>query len=229
MNTNNKQSFTIEKVTPANIFPRLSLFMGKPKIGKSTAMSKLPDALILAVDPSGYEEIETNALVKADNLKVITEVIFYFFSVENTTYKRLVIDELRSLSELFAKQIKAEAEVKRMSEINYNKGNFDLKEDLYNFLVFLKKNLTRDNTKSIVLVAHSIETNDQIKLDINGKNENMILSLVDSIGYISRDEDKLNVDFKIKSGVEYGARNKGLAGYTGELNWPQLFKIAEGK
>ena len=207
-------------------FPQLTLWIGKPKIGKSTAMAQLPKSLIISTDPKGYSELDVDALVIAKNLTEVFSAVRFFFS--NDAYDNLVIDELRGLSEMYAKKIKGTNEVTYLSDIGWQKGFRDLKEDLYALLYLLQLRLEEAPDKRIFLVAHADDRNAEIRLDVNGKNESMILSMVDTIGLIDRDiENNTIVNFKARPGVEYGSRNNGLSKYKGVLDWKTLFEVAK--
>lgn len=224
------ETFKIEKNAAVYDFPQFSLFIGKPKIGKSTVMAKLKGALIVAVDPHGYHGINVESLVRAPSLKTVGDAVKFFFSPENKDFKTLVIDELRSLTQLFDNSIKQKEGVKYSVDIGFGRGAAYMKDDLYNFLNHLRKELAINPGKNVILVGHVDDRNGEIRLDINGKNENLVLSLVDSVGYIDRDtENNTIVNFNIRRGVEFGTRNPYLATYEGALDWERLFKIAQGK
>lgn len=224
------ESFKIIENKPVHDFPRLSLLMGRPKIGKSTIMSKLSDALILATDTKGYDDIEVKALVKITSIQELNSVIKYFFSEENKIYKFLVIDEIRSLTSMYDQLIKKKEGVKYSVDIGYGRGAAYLKDDIYTLIQALKIRLTECKNKYVILVGHADDKNNEIRLDISGKNENMILGMVDSIGYIDRDIDNNStINFKIRRGVEFGSRNKFLSGYEGILEWNNLIKLAKNE
>lgn len=221
--------FKIEKNKARQGFPQLSLWIGKPKIGKSTVMAQLDKALIVTTDLKGYDEIDTQALVKVSALDEVYRVLKFFFSNENKEYDKLVIDEMRGLTEMFAKRIKQKENVDYVIDLNYGKGTNYMKDDVYMFLDSLKNRLATNPNKHIFLVAHADDRNSEIRLDINGKHEIMFLSMVDTIGLIDRNSDnETTVNFQARSGVEFGSRNKDLAKYRGELDWKKLFEIARG-
>lgn len=223
-------SIKIETNKVVHKFPRLSLFIGKPKIGKSTVMSKLKDALVLAIDTEGYDDIEVKALNKPKTLSELFTAIKWFFSAENTTYKILVIDHLRSISQLFDNSVKTKEEVKYTVDVPFGRGAAYIKDDLFMLISGLRARLAENPDKYVFIVAHADDRNSEIRLDVNGKNENMILGMVDSIGYIGRDPDNTTtINFNIRGGVEFGSRNKFLASYSGKLDWDYLFKLAQGE
>jgi len=223
-------NFKIEKSEASTRFPQFSIFMGLPKIGKSTKMAELPKALILDLEMKGYDEIDAAAVVKVPNTDILYEVTKYFFSKENTDSKFLVIDHLRMLSSFYTDRIIKENDVRFIEEVGYGKGNYQLKNELHRFLRRLKTQLGLHPDKYVVIVAHASDRNNEIRLDVDGKNESIVLGEVDSVGFISRDADKVtNVSFGSRRGVEFGTRNKYLANYSGPFEWQTLFKVSKGE
>lgn len=224
-----KTPIKIEQHVAQKRFPRLSLFMGLPKIGKSTSMAKIPKALVCDLEGKGYEGIDVSALVKTPTLKQLRDVCRYFFSEENKNYTVLVIDHIRVLTSFFAKNITAEHKARFVEEIKYGRGSFQLRNTIDQFIKWLNQQLAQYPDKYVFLVGHAVDRDNEIRLDVDGKNETMILGLVDSVGYIDRKDDVTTVDFKARRGVEFGTRNPYLANYEGVLDWQLLFNLAEGK
>lgn len=231
------QDTQVEKKLPIKIelhkaqqrFPKLCLFMGLPKIGKSTAMAKLNNALICDLEGKGYDGIDVKALVRTTTLKELREACQYFFSADNTEYKVLVIDHIRTLTSFFARNISAEHKARFVEEVDYGRGSFQLRNTIDTFIKWLNTKLAEADNKYVFLVGHAVDKNSEIRLDIDGKNETMVLGLMDAVGFIDRDEDITTIDFKAHRGVEFGTRNPNLANYEGVLDWTALFKLAEGK
>lgn len=225
------EGFSIVANKPKENFPALSLFIGLPKIGKSTAMAKVPKALILDLEGNGYDGIEVDSLVRATDLSTAKKAIKFFFSEENTDYRVLVIDHLRMLTSYFAKTVSNEYKVPFPEKAPYGQGVAHLKYSIEQFLRSMNKKLAEHPDKFVMIVAHAIDRNAEIRLDVDGKNENHILANVHAVGYISRDTEtsSTTIDFQAREGVEFGGRNPHLAGYKGELDWSYLFKLAQGK
>lgn len=210
-------------------FPQLSVFMGFPKIGKSTAMSKLPRALVLDLEGKGYRGIDVDALVQATDIKTIKDAIKYFFSEQND-YDILVLDHLRTLTALFAREVTIEHNVRFVEEVDFGRGSFQLKNTIDSFLKWINGQLAEHPDKYVIIVAHATDRSGTVRLDIDGKNETMVLGLVDAVGFINRDSDNTTtITFRAGSGAEYGTRNKALSEYYGELDWTKLFNLARGK
>ena len=233
-----KPKINIEKNKAQAKFPSLALFMGLPKIGKSRVMAKLPKTLILDLEGKGYDAIDVEAVVKATTLADVKQSVTWFFSAENTDYETLVIDHLRILTSFYSKQVAHEGNVDVPEQVPYGQGSSLLKHHVEYFIKTINTALADQTNKRVFLVAHAIDRNGEVRLDIDGKNESMVLSLVDAVGFISRNsestnlddpEESLLIDFGAKGGTEYGCRNPYLAKYTGNLEWSTLFKVAEGK
>lgn len=211
-------------------FPQLNIFMGSPKVGKSTIMAKCPKALILDLEGTGYQSIDTDAKIIVMTLSQMKESISYFFSEQNKEFDTLIIDHLRMVSNLYSEAILKENNVRFLEEVGYGKGVSQLKNYLFKFIKGLKTMLTVKKDKKIIIVAHTTDRNGEIRIDVDGKNETMILGEVDSVGYIYRNNNEETcITFKGRTGVEFGTRNKNLANYDGVLDWQILDKIANGK
>ncbi len=220
----------IQTNKPVSRFPQYSIFMGIPKIGKSTMMARLPKALILDLEGKGYDDIKCKALFKCPKPKSFFQGVKYFFEKENKEFDFLIIDHIRMLSSFYADRIIDENDVRFVEDVEFGKGQAQLKNDLHKFLRKLKYNLQRDKSKHVIMVAHVTDRNGEIRLDVDGKNETMILGEVDSVGYISRDsEENTTISFQARKGVEFGTRNRYLAGYNGVFEWQKLFKLAKGE
>lgn len=203
--------------------------MGLPKIGKSTAMSKLPHALICDLEGKGYDGIDVAALARTTTLDELKKACIWFFSSQNTTFEVLVIDHIRVLTSFFSSDIARENGTRFVEEVEFGKGTAHLRKNIDSFLKWLNAMLAATPDRYVILVAHAIDRNSEVRLDVDGKNETMILSLVDAVGFIDRENGQTMVDFHARRGVEFGARNSALAAYDGVLDWSLLFKIAEGK
>lgn len=222
--------FKIEASNPSPRFPQLCVFMGLPKIGKSTAMAKLPKALICDLEGKGYKEIEAPDVVKVYDSVTMRKVIKYFFSKENKEHKILVIDHIRMLTTFWADSVKNKHTVKFIEDVNYGKGTAELRSDIEGFLRWVNMSLSKQDDKYVFLVAHAIDRNSETRLDIDGKNESIVLGAVDAVGFINRNNDgETTINFKARKSVEFGARNRFLAGYDGVLDWSKLFKLAKGE
>lgn len=222
-------SFKIVSHKAKEDFPQLSIFMGFPKIGKSTAMAKLPKALILDLEGKGYQGIDVEALVATTDMKTIKEAIKFFFS-EQTDYKFLVLDHLRALTALFAKEVTIEHNVRFVEEVDFGRGSYQLKNTIDSFVKWLNGQLAQHPDKYVIIVAHATDRSGTGRLDIDGKNETMVLGLVDAVGFVNRDSDnETTVTFRAGAGAEYGTRNKALSEYYGPLDWTTIFNLARGK
>ena len=209
-------------------FPQLNLMMGAPKIGKSTIMAQLPQALVLDLEGRGYNSIDVKALSKTTTFKDVKDGVEYFFSPANKDYSMLVIDHLRQLTSFMSDIIASKHNAKFVEEIPYGQGTSQLKKTIRDFFEYLVDQLSKHPEKRVFIVAHSNDKNNEIRLDVDGKNETMILGLVDSVGHVYRDGNNMIINFESKRGSEFGTRNSYLSNYQGPLDWKFLFNLAEG-
>lgn len=233
----------IQEKKAVSQFPQVTLLMGAPKIGKSSLVAQIPDVLILDLELSGYEGIDTKAWVGISDHDELREALKYFFSAANTSYKTLVIDHLRYMTSFFAGVITKETGARFVEEVEFGKGSAQLKMMIEKEIKLIKSALAQSPDKRVIFVAHANDKNGEIRLDVDGKNESLILGLVDGVAYINRDPSTSNtmINFSARAGVEAGIRNPHLSNYSGVLaeydrgsmslkaKWEELFTIASGK
>ena len=209
--------------------------MGAPKVGKSTWLAKDERTLILDLEPVSEAAPEEGAYYGIDiaggyshieSIAEMYEALGWFYSEENEEYDMVAIDQVRELTSMYSKEITSMAGVQTVQDIGYGKGTASLKSDIETFIkLLIKKSTTK---KRAVLVAHASDRNGEIRLDVDGKNESLIFSMVDYVGYLYRSGTDLHINFTQSTGSEYGCRNKYLAGYKGKADWNLLKKIASG-
>jgi hypothetical protein len=208
-------------------YPPLSLIMGVAKVGKSCKCAELQNTLVLDLEQRGYDHLDVEAKIKVENLGVLKEALKVFF--EGDEFDNLVIDHIRCLTNFFAETITSSNNVKFIQEISYGKGIGELKQDIESFFKYVIRNLAKHPSKRVVIVGHAINKNGEVRLDIDGKNEELVMSLVDAIGYVDRDpiSGQTNINFNYQSGCEFGCRNPNLSKYNGPFDWIELFKVAQ--
>jgi len=212
----------IQENIAVNEFPPCGIFMGAPKVGKSTFMSQIPDALILNLEKNGYKHINCKAIAPVKTKKELINGIDEYLT---SKYKVLIIDHLREVVTYLSARICKDNDVDCLSDIGWNNGYKKLTGDLSKFLSHIIKHASSE--KRIFLVAHTTTRKKSTCLDVDGTNEEMILGLVDFAGNIYQaGEKQLNVNFKAKSGTEYGIRNKALSSYDGPADYNKILEIA---
>lgn len=241
--------------------PRLLLIYGAPKIGKTTILTQLPIGkyLILETDSRGCEFVSA-CHVQLNNL---VEFVEYEQEIKKTKpYDFVAVDTIDNL------EIWAEREATRLykaSPIGKNFGKDSAGRDIpscsvldlpngggYMYLRQVFTNIiTRmlDIAPQVIFVGHirdkligQINGQDETTsrdLDLTGKIKQIVCSLVDSIGYVSRDRDSnLTISFKTHELITNGSRAPHLKGknftmkgstFDWSLIYPDYFKKIETK
>lgn len=233
--------------------PRLLLIYGPPKIGKTTILSQLPAGkhLILETDPRGCEFL-TCCHVQLNNM---IEFVEYEQEIkkQNKPYDFVAVDTIDNIEQW------SEQEATKLYKQSPIGKNFNGKSVLelpngggYMFLRSVFTNvITRllDIAPQVIIVGHIRDkligqTNGQDEtyskdLDLTGKIKAIVCSLVDSIGYVSRDKDSnLTIAFKTHELITNGTRAPHLKGKNftmkgSEFDWsviyPDYFNKAKGQ
>jgi hypothetical protein len=163
-----------------NPFDYTILIYGEPKIGKSEACSRIPDALFLQTE-AGLKNLSvySTPLIETwdDFLKLAAEI-----STGNHPYKTIVVDTIDGMYQLCARHICKKNGWEHESDLDYGKGYARVRMELMRVLHKLAALPT-----GLVLVGHSKEkevktrtgTFDRITLCFSGSIEEAITAFVD--------------------------------------------------
>lgn len=223
-------SLPTEKIGPTDTNPKVLLIYGRPKVGKTTLVSKLDNNCILDLE-NGTRYIDAIKLPinSLDDLNKYGKAI-----KKEQPYDYLTVDPISQMEDLVkprAKQLYMETPQGK---------NFDPEEDILSlpkgagykwlreaFMEYMEK--LKNLAPYIILVGHLKTTSmdkdgrevDVKDFDLTGKIKDIVSQHVaDAIGYIYRGENsELNISFKAKEDQTCGARPPHLKG--------QDFKIAD--
>jgi len=213
----------IKKHTAVKAFPAFGIFMGCPKVGKSTFMASIPNCLILDLEHHGYDHIDVEAVAPIKNKDELIDGIDEY--MKSLDYEVLIIDHMRAVCDYFSDEIAAENEVAMIDDIGWNKGQKELTVKIAKFFKYITRTAT--HKKRIFVVAHTMDKKGEIRLDVDGNNESMILGIVDFVGFLYRSGPNLNLNMCSKSGAEYGIRNDALSSYDGPADYLKLLEIGK--
>lgn len=201
--------------------PKLLIIYGKPKTGKTTIMSKLPNCLILDLE-DGSDFV--NALkIKANTIKEIKE-IGEEIKKANYPYKYIAIDTATALEEMIMPLA-----VKLYSDTSMGK-NFDgddvrklpqgagylyIRQAFFQVLDYIKT-----LAPNIIFVGHTREKSIDKKgkelsskeLDLTGKLSSLASADSDAIAYLYREGNQTILSFKGSDEVICGSRCDHLRG-----------------
>ncbi len=224
------------KVPVTRKSPKHLVLYGQPKIGKTTALAKLDNCLIIDLE-NGSDMVEA-LKVKVNNPAELTE-LGKSIMAHKKPYKIIAIDTLTQLESW------CEAEAKVLYQQTSMGKNFDKEGKglsvlslpqgagyLYLRIAIVKwmrrLELLADH---IIYVGHlrdkmlekagkEVSTKD---LDLTGKIRNITCAGADAIGYVYRDKDKTMISFDSSGDVNAGSRCAHLAGQVMELDWNKIF------
>ena len=216
--------------------PKNMVIYGPPKIGKTTALSKLDNCLIIDLE-EGSDMVEA-LKIKVSNLNMLAAVGKEIMK-EKKPYKYVAIDTVTKLEEW------CETEGKRIYRDTPMGKNFDKDNKgisvlslpngagyLYLRIAFKRwidrLNLLADH---VILVGHlkdkmldkkgkEVSSKD---LDLTGKIKQITCANADAIGYIYREDDKTMISFNSQGDITAGSRCDHLKGQDMELDWTQIF------
>jgi hypothetical protein len=232
---------TKEKNEVSRINPKRLIIAGKPKIGKTTLISTLPDCLTIDLeDGSKSVSILSQCVNNIEELRELCTEIYKARKNNTITYKYIAIDTVTKLEE-WAEIEATENYMNSSIGKNFNrdpstgellpKNQWDLVSSLpngagyYYIRMAFKKwlNVFDKLADHIILVSHIKDKyiNDLGKevnvnaLDLTGKLANIVAADADALGYlyIDRKTSDLVITFDSKF-VEGGSRMEHLRGKT---------------
>ena len=225
-----------KKVGALRKSPKNMVIYGPPKIGKTTALSKLEDCLIIDLE-EGSDMVEALKL-KAGNLGDLAEIGKQIMQ-NKKPYKYVAIDTVTKLEEW------CELEGKKIYQLTPMGKNFDKDQKgisvlslpngagyLYLRIAF-KRWMDRLNKLAdhVILVGHlkdkmldkkgkEVSSKD---LDLTGKIKQITCANADAIGYIYREGDNTMISFNSMDDITAGSRCDHLKGQEMELDWNKIF------
>ena len=206
--------------------PKTMLLYGAPKVGKTTALSKLDDCLIIDTEGGanmieGYVESVKN---RAELIALLKE------AQEGHEYKYVAIDTIDRVATWADKAVCEEEGVSAVQDLPFGKGFGLVREKVLNTIHFLKEIFPH-----VIIIGHRkwaraiVDGKAMVEpesLDLTGKLKNMLMADCDAIGYVYRDDEnkKLMVSFQANEALEAGSRSPHLRGKEMELNWKLIYK-----
>ena len=216
--------------------PKNLVMYGPPKIGKTTAIAKLDNCLIIDLE-DGSDMVEA-LKIKANNLSELSTIGKAIIN-DGRPYKYIAVDTVTQL------EVWCETEAKELYKQTPMGKNFDpdnkglsvlsLPQGAgYLFLrIAYKKWLERLNKLAdhVILIGHLKDKITEKKgkevtskdLDLTGKIRSITCANADAIGYVFRDNGKTMISFDSGNDINAGSRCEHLKGQVMELDWDNIF------
>jgi len=206
--------------------PKVMLLYGAPKVGKTTALSKLNDCLI--IDTEGGANMVDGYIEQANNREQLIEILKE--AKDGHDFKYVAIDTIDKIADWAEKTVCQEEQVTAIADLAFGKGFALVREKVLNTV-----NVFKEIFPHVIIIGHrkwaravvdSKAIVEPESLDLTGKLKNMLMADSDAIGYVYRDDEKGNlmVSFKANDALEAGSRSPHLRGKEMQLDWKKIYK-----
>lgn len=216
------------RVAPESLSPKNLIIFSKPKTGKTSLLSELPDCLIL--DLEGGTKYLNAMKVEANTFEEIKEVGNAIKEAGNP-YKIIAVDTITALEEMVIPYAEALYSRSPMGKNWYNPGGgkekygsiLGLPEGSGYFWTRQAFTKVIDYIKTwapyVIFVGHVKDTQlekaggtfNSLDLDLTGKLKRITTSNSDAIGYLYRKGNKNILSFKTNDDIACGARPAHLS------------------
>lgn len=215
----------IEKIPAKSVNPRFLIIYGRPKSGKTHALSLLPSNLIIDLE-GGSEFIDALAVQarSISDLSKIAQAIREKNENGHYFYKRITIDNATRLEEIcldYAKQLYMNTPMGKnykgtdIRTLPNGSGYMYLRQAVRKVI-----DMFRSLCEEFILVGHvkdvQIEQNgeelNQMALDLVGKLGSIVCGEADAVGYVYRKDNETHISFKGGDGTIKEARAKHIKG-----------------
>ena len=216
------------RVAPESLSPKNLIIFSKPKTGKTSLLSELPDCLIL--DLEGGTKYLNAMKVEANTFEEIREVGNAIKEAGNP-YKIIAVDTITALEEMVIPYAEALYSRSPMGKNWFNPGGgkekygsiLGLPEGSGYFWTRQAFTKVIDYIKTwapyVIFVGHVKDTQlekaggtfNSLDLDLTGKLKRITTSNSDAIGYLYRKGNKNILSFKTNDDIACGARPAHLS------------------
>lgn len=219
------------KVTKASVSPHRLFLYGKPKVGKTSAVAQLPNHLIIDTEVKGdygdnliggtsYCDGANSVVV--DGLAMLKEALDYL-EANKTKYDYVIMDTIDHIEQWCNDSVCRKFKVNHIGDIPHGKGWHLARTQVMAIVEQFAK-----ASKHFILIGHQKDGHDdegiQVeKINLTGKLKVHLCSIMDGVGRITREEDKLMVDFRTGVHTDAGCRIPTLAGQFVELKWDTIY------
>jgi len=215
----------MSKIPPMVRDPKTLIIFSKPKVGKTSLLSTLPNCLIIdCEDGSDYIEGLKIKITSVSDIKKIVDMVI----AAGKPYDYIALDTITKLEDMcipYAEWLysqtsmgatwftKGKATYKSIINLPNGSGYPWLRESFQRTIALLAPACSRiiliGHVKDTMLEKNGVEFN-ALELDLTGKIKRTTAMAADAIGYLSRVGDKNVLSFKTTDEVGCGARPEHL-------------------
>lgn len=216
----------VEKVPAKSVNPKFLILYGRPKCGKTHALSLLPNNLI--IDLEGGSEFIDALAIQARSVSDLSKIAHAIRQKNEEThsffYKHITIDNATRLEEMclsYAKQLYMATPMGKkytgndVRTLPNGSGYMYLREAVRKVI-----DMFRSLCEEFILVGHvkdvQIEQDGQelseMALDLVGKLSSIICGEADAVGYVYRKGNETHISFKGGDGTIKEARAQHIKG-----------------
>jgi hypothetical protein len=229
-------------IAPSRKDPRLLVLYGEPKVGKTTAIAKLPVPYCIIDTHNGTDYVESFH-VKINNLEEYEQTC-NLLRLKNKPYKVVVLDVIDQIEEWCVHSAKLAYRATILGK------NFPMSDNILDLpngagYKWLRSEFNRclallaNTADKTIIVAHvkekyldNMKAQDGTKLegvvnsrdlDLTGKCRNILFSVANAMGFVYREKDKLMVSFVAGQELSAGTHCSHLAGQRFEFDWSKIY------
>jgi len=202
----------------------VGIIVGAPGVGKSWFLCKIPNVLVLELDPEGLRYVDWPvAWMQITSVAQLRGAITQLIKArDELKYETIAIDSLTTLEQMLQEEVSEEFG-QRFDRIGHGSGWVAVRTKLIKII-----NATRRIEKRIIFTAHNtkllFDNEAMVTIELSGKAKNLVGAAVDWIGYLRKDEDGIRVlDFRHNDVLEFKSRNPFLAGKIIKPAEPDVF------
>lgn len=219
------------KLTKAASSPHRLFLYGKPKVGKTSSVAKLPKHLIIDTEVKGEYDGELKGgtsycegaySIVVDGLPRLKAAMDYVVKHKDEI-DFVVIDTIDHIEHWVTEDICVRHKVTHIGDLPHGKGWSMMKQKVMQIVESFAR-----ISKHLIIIGHQKDGHGDSeievdKINLTGKLKTQLCSVMDGIGRIYRDGDSLMVDFRGGSSNDAGTRLPALAGKFYPLDWKIIY------
>lgn len=229
-----------QRTKPTRLVPKISIFYGIPKVGKTGKAAELEDALFL--DGEGGSEMYECMRIAIDSPKAVIEAAQALGLAKKAkggkaAYRYGIVDTIDTLEEqavayqtwLYNKDREKKDQVAKITDLDYGRGYGYVRDCVKTWLLGYAGAFDH-----LIILSHvrdkTISTKENMEvvakdLSLAGKLGEIVCAMADVIGYVYRDlSNDLRVSFQTNEArPTMGARFDYLAGKDMIWDWNTIF------